>query len=241
MVFKIYLEGHNSNQAKSILTIIPFYTDFGIETKMFNKILREMATIYVRLINQYKLKYHIIFSASFHKINEEDQRSDEIELFLTLNNSHKLIETDMINIDVKSQTRTSNSNSRNNESVWIFDKINSMKLRLYKTGEINASSYVKNPFRANTILIFENKDEYCFIRSILAYIQPCENDHPSRVRNYIKNFHELNFEGFDFSNGFKCIDMHRFEKLIKSSLIIFEINFYEDQNKRKHNLIPTEM
>ena len=38
-----------------------------------------MATIYARLINQYKIKHHILFSASFCKINEEDQRSKEID------------------------------------------------------------------------------------------------------------------------------------------------------------------
>ena len=62
-----------------------------------------MATIYARLINQYKLKYHILFSASFYKINEEYQRSDEIELFINLNLYHNLTETDIDNIDVISQ------------------------------------------------------------------------------------------------------------------------------------------
>ena len=65
--------------------------------------LKEMATNYAKLTIQYKFKYHIIFSASFYKIDEEDQRSDEIELlfFLIINNN--LTETDIINIDVKSQ------------------------------------------------------------------------------------------------------------------------------------------
>ena len=49
-----------------------------------------MATICARLINQYKFKYHILLSASFYKINEEDQRSDGIEFFLKLNNNHIL-------------------------------------------------------------------------------------------------------------------------------------------------------
>ena len=40
-----------------------------------------MATIYARLRNQSKFKYHIFFSASFYKNDEEDQRSDETELF----------------------------------------------------------------------------------------------------------------------------------------------------------------
>ena len=44
-----------------------------------------MATIYARLISQYKFKCHMLFSASFYKIKEKDQRSDEIELFINLN------------------------------------------------------------------------------------------------------------------------------------------------------------
>ena len=69
------------------LTYTPNFPDIGIETRYINKILEEMATIYARLINRYKFKYHMLFSASFHKINEEDQRSDEIELFFNLNNN----------------------------------------------------------------------------------------------------------------------------------------------------------
>ena len=62
-----------------------------------------MATIYARLMNQYKFKYHTLFSASFYKISEEDQRGDETELFINLNINHNLTETDVNNIDIKSQ------------------------------------------------------------------------------------------------------------------------------------------
>ena len=74
----------------------------GIETRYIIKILKEVATIYARLINQYKFKNHRFFSASFYKINEEDQRSDEIEFFFNLNINNKLSETVIKNIDVKS-------------------------------------------------------------------------------------------------------------------------------------------
>ena len=40
-----------------------------------------MCTIYASLINQYIFKYHKLFSA-FVKTNEEDQRSDETEIFV---------------------------------------------------------------------------------------------------------------------------------------------------------------
>ena len=75
--FKIKLDTHHINHANSKLTINPNYPEFGIETRYdnidMNKITKEMAIIYARLINQYKFEYHTIFSASFYKINEEDQ------------------------------------------------------------------------------------------------------------------------------------------------------------------------
>ena len=72
--FKINLESHNINHASSLVNIEPNFPDIGIETRYINKILKEMATIYASLINQYRFNYHIVFSTSFYKNNEEDQR-----------------------------------------------------------------------------------------------------------------------------------------------------------------------
>ena len=101
--FKINLESHKIIHSNSILTITPIYSDFRIETICNNKIPKEMATIYDRLINQYEFKYHILFSASFYKINEEDQGRDETELLFNLNINHNSTEIDIKNIDVKSR------------------------------------------------------------------------------------------------------------------------------------------
>ena len=61
--FKINLESHIINHANSLLNIIPKFPDIGIETRYIKKILKEMPSNYVRLINQYKHKYHYtIFS-----------------------------------------------------------------------------------------------------------------------------------------------------------------------------------
>ena len=78
--FKINLESHNISHANSILTITPKFPEFGIEYRYINIIIKELSVIYARLINQYKFKYYTIFSASFYKINEADQRKIEIEL-----------------------------------------------------------------------------------------------------------------------------------------------------------------
>ena len=223
------------------MNIIPNFPDIGIEKRYVNKILKELSVIYARLINQYKFKYHVLFSASFYKINKEDQRSDETEIFIDLNINNNLTESDIDNIDIKSQLEHQIRSQETKESGWIFDKINAMKIRFYKTDELNGSSYVKIPLRSNALINIKNNDKYCFIWSIFASLHPCENDHPNRVSIYIQYFNELNFESFDFTNGFKCSDIHKFNELNNLSVNIFELNFYQDKNKWKHNLIPIEL
>ena len=138
--FKIILESHNFNHANSLLNIEPNFPDIGIETRYVNKILKELSGICARLINQYKFKYHNLFSASFYKINEEDQRSDEVELFINLNINNTLTESDIDNIDIKSQLEHQIQIQETKKTGWIFDKINSKKIRFYKTVELNGSS-----------------------------------------------------------------------------------------------------
>ena len=69
------------------------------------------------------------------------------------------------------------------DSGWRFDKINSMTIYFYETGEMNGSNYVKNLLRSNVILNIEHVDKFCFIGSILAGLHPCNNNHPYRVSN----------------------------------------------------------
>ena len=112
------------------------------------------------------------------------------------------------------------------------------KKRFQKSKELDSSSCVKNPSRSNAILKIESIDNYCFLSSVLAYLHPCENSHPSRVRKNRLYFNELNIEGFNFTNGFKCSDVREFAKLNNLNFNLFELNSYQDQNKRKHTLIP---
>ena len=222
------------------MTITPNFSEFGIEFKYNNKIIKKLSVIYARIINQYKFKYHTLFSASFYEINEEDQRYNEIELYINLKINHNLTESDIDNITVRSQLEHQIQIPETKESGWIFDKINSMKISFYKTVELNGTSYVKIPLRSSAILNVQNNDKYSFIWSILASLHPCVNTHPSRVNNYIQYFNELNFQNFDFTNGFKCSDVHRFNELNNLSVNIYELNFYQDGDKWKHYLIPIE-
>ena len=123
---------------------------------------------------------------------------------LILNINNNITETDINNIDVKSELEHQNQIQKPKESGWKFDEINSMKIRFHKTGELDGSNYVKIPWRSNASINFENIDKNCFVWLILASLHPCENDHLDRVSKYIQYFKELNIDGFDFTNGFKC-------------------------------------
>ena len=127
------------------------------------------------------------------------------------------------------------------DSGWRFDKIISITVYFYKTVEMNGSNYVKNPLRSNAFLNVENNDKYCFLWSLLASLHPCNNNNPKRVSNYRQYFNELNIQIFDFTNGFKCSDVHKFNEVNNLSVNIFELNFYQDQSQWKHKLIPIQI
>ena len=103
---------------------------------------------------------------SFYKIKEEDQKNNEIEIYINLKVNHNLTESDIANIDVRPQLEHQIQVQETKESGWIFDKINPMKISFYKTGELNGTSYVKIPLRSSSILNIQKIDKYCFIWSI---------------------------------------------------------------------------
>ena len=223
--FKINLDSHNLHHTNSKLTITPNFPEFGIELRYINKIMKELAIIYARLINQYKFKYQTVFSAIFDKQDENGQLLDETELLINLNINHNLTQSDLDNINIISPLEFQIQQQEKKDSGWRFDKINSMTVYFYKANEMNGSNYVKIPLRSNAILNIENNYKYCFLRSILAYIHPCNNNHPNRVSNYRQYFTELNIHGFDFSKGFKCSEVHKINELKNLSVNIFELVF----------------
>ena len=157
---KINLQSHNISYSNSMLSIIPTYPGFEIETRYNNKILKEMVTFYARKINQNKNKYPRLFSASFHKINDEDQRSDEMELLFQPNNNHNITKGDIDNIDAKSQSEHQFQIQETKESGWIVDKFISVTIRLYKTFELIVSSYVKITLTSSASLNNKIDDKY---------------------------------------------------------------------------------
>ena len=101
-----------------------------------------------------------------------------------MNINYNLTETDINKIDTESQLEHQIQIQGTKESGWLFDKTISMKIRFCRTGELKGSNYAKVPLGSKAVLNIQNKDNYCFLWSILAHLHPCESSHPSRVRNY---------------------------------------------------------
>ena len=202
---------------------------------------KELSGVYARLLNQYKFNYQIAFSPRFEKQDENNQVFDEIDLFITLNINHNKKESDLDNIDVKSPLEQQIKQQEMKDSGWRLDKINSMTVYFYKTGEMDGRAYVKIPLRSLAFLYIENYDNNCFLWSKNAHLHPSGNIHPKRVSSFRQNINELTIQEFDFIDGFKCSDGHKFEKLKSLSFIKFELNFYQDQKKWRLKLIPFEV
>ena len=143
-----------------------------------------MAGVYATLENQYKFKNPTVFSARFDKQEEDNQVLDDTEIFINLNNNHKLPETDNDNIDIESLLEHRIQNQEMKSSGWNFDKIISMTILFYKTGELHGSSFVKVPLK------IENNEKSCFLWLILAKLHHCNSSHPNRVSNFRQNLDE---------------------------------------------------
>ena len=76
-----------------------------------------------------------------------------------MNFNNNLTETDIDEIDIKSQLEHQIQVQETKESGWILDKINSMEIRFYKTGELDGSSYVKNSLRSNALINIKKNDK----------------------------------------------------------------------------------
>ena len=201
-----------------------------------NEIFKEMAHIYAKYINQYKFNYQLTFMLLFNKLEENGDIKKEVEMTVTLYMANNLTQSEIGNVNFQWDLEARKQNLEMRESGWNSQRVNSMTISFYNTRNMDGSSYVKIPLWSSAILNIKNDDKYCFLWSILANLYPCENN-SNIVSSYRNYFNELNIEGFDFSNGFKCRDVYRFESLNNLSINIYELNFGEN----KHKLIPIEI
>ena len=168
--------------------------------------------------------------------NEDDQVLDEIESYINLKSNQKSTESDIDNIDARSQLEQQNQNQQTKDSGWILDKIDLMTKYFYDNTELNGSTYVKIPLRSSAVINIDSDDDYCFLWSKVANTLPCKNNHPKKVSDFRHFFDEINTDGFDFTNGFDCTVFQKFEKVIdlsKNITIKFLSSGRRTETKRK--------
>ncbi|KAG7294835.1 hypothetical protein JYU34_022791 [Plutella xylostella] len=99
------------------------------------------------------------------------------------------------------------------ESGWTIDSISHLEVNINKYNPLRAGSFVKLPAkisRTKACLNIQNKDEHCFLWSIMAHLYPAKNN-PVRVRMYPHYSKVLNTAGMTFPPSFE--DIKLFEKL----------------------------
>ena len=126
--FDIKLDSHHNNHTNSKLNIKPKKKKIGIEIRYFNEILKKMATIFGKFLNQNKYKYQTVFSARFDEKNEANEMLDELESFINLNKNQKLTERGVIHTNDRYPLDHQMQNQVMNDGEWRFDEINSMTI-----------------------------------------------------------------------------------------------------------------
>ena len=135
-------------------------------------------------------------------------------------------------------------------SGWVFLEVENLTLHTDIWDPIKASSYIDLPNELknkNAIVNMKNKDNKCFLWSVLRGLNPSKDKHPSRIDKDLKSKENtLNMEGIEYPVNTKE-DIKRFEKQnpeISISILgyskderIYPLRISKKENKRKHNIV----
>ena len=128
-----------------------------------DKIIKELSHIYANFINQYRFKYQIFFMLIFGKFEEDGDIRKEAEMTINLKMTKNLTQSEIDNVDIPWDLEARKQNLEMKESGWDFQRVISMTISFYNTGNMDGSSYIKVPLRSSAILNIKNDDKYCFL------------------------------------------------------------------------------
>ena len=115
--------------------------------------------------------------------------------------------------------------------VLFFRNIYSVKVKIHRYDYQRASSYIELGFKSRNIINVQNRDNKCFLWSILAKFYPAPRD-KERVTKYIPYENRLGMEGIEYPVMIK--DIPKVEKQNNLSINVFSL---EDQTD-KSSLYP---
>ena len=117
-----------------------------------------------------------------------------------------------------------------NGSGWYFKEVSNLEIHIVDYKPIKGLSYIPLPdfiMRKKAIINMENKDNKCFLWSILRYLHPIEK-HETRLTDIRKYQNELNFKGIDFPVKLKNIPRFENQNPALPGINVFSVN---DNNK----------
>ena len=117
-----------------------------------------------------------------------------------------------------------------NGSGWYFKEVSSLEIHIVDYKPIKGSSYIPLPaflMRKKAIINMENKENKCFLWSVLRYLHPIKK-HETRLTDIRKNGNDLNFKGTDFPVKLKDITKFENQNPDLSGINVFSVN---DNNK----------
>ena len=107
---------------KTKLTIAPKFSCFELRHK--NSIVKQITTIYARLVNEITFRCQTVISARIDKLVESAQLLDETELYMNLKNYHKLTQLDIEKNHNRSHLRRQLYDQEvKNSGGWRFDDL----------------------------------------------------------------------------------------------------------------------
>ena len=169
------------------------------------------------LKNHRNIKVRFVLDVVMAKQEKNRNRTFEItDHSYFHSHTHSNLETTNVNDiirDSKSKILEGISNYQNNGSDWYFKQIHQLEIHTNEFKQMRGFSYLPLPdwiMRKKAIVNIQNKDEKCFLWSILRYLHPTEkNDY--RLSDLKQYEFSLNTKGITFP--MKVKDINKFERL----------------------------
>ena len=102
--------------------------------------MKEMSHIFAKIVDQYRFKFESTFLVLFNKYGEDIETPSEIELPITLSNTHNLTQPEIDNINIQWTLEIRIQSVELKNSGWNYRKINRMGTSFFESGELNGSS-----------------------------------------------------------------------------------------------------
>ena len=180
---------------------------------------RVFTTVEGMLKNNRNVKFSMVFVCLFERISvKNDQGVEKLETFeayFSTRNYKNLKSTNIEKLLKKGFAKILKDleEFKNNGSGWYFKEVLRLEVHTVEYNPIKGSSYIDLPEwikNKKAIINIKNRDDKCFLWSILRYLYPKEKD-AQYLKDLRKYEFSLNTKGLTFP--LKLKDITKFEKL----------------------------